>query len=64
MENLLVNVDGISKEIYFEHQEDGWYLNKDFQLLIDPEVTYCITDQKSAYSCLPVIQFRVLDYEC
>ena len=63
MENLFVNVDGISKEISFEQESDGWYHNKEFQLLIDPEVTYCITDQDSSFSCLPVIQFRVVEYE-
>lgn len=61
MKDLLVNVDGISESIKFQQEEDNWYSNEAYRLLINPELTYCISEEDSEFSTITVDQFRVVE---
>lgn len=61
MKKLKVNVDGINETIDFDIQKDNWFFNEQYHLLIDPELSYCISEQDNAFSVLSGIEFRVLE---
>lgn len=61
MKNLRVNVDGIKEPLYFKKQKDSWYSNEVYHLLINPEISYCISEQDSEFSLLSDIDFEVLE---
>ncbi len=40
--NIRVQLDGFDRPVLFVRQEDGWFVNYDLDLIINPEKTSCV----------------------
>ena len=66
MKTITAIVDGtINKELDFIQQEDGWYVNEEYNLSIDPLLNSCIVESNSDAYVLPLEaqSFKVLNIE-